>query len=171
MQRALTFHQYCRAAEPLAVRLQRAAVLVLKIRVDLRQDLFQVGASLRGEPASWWPGWIIVSGHVRDLSRDALSAIRVRGTSVGGGLASELRTSGLGRGGCRAGLNPASGVWARTPPRNRLCSPRLGMEHRLRKWLHPNLRLLLARFALVGEGRSPCSEHPRTTSIAAQQNR
>ena len=35
----------------------------------------------------------------------------------------------------------------------------------------PNLRLLLSRFELVGKGRSPCSEHPRATSIAAQQNR
>ena len=34
-----------------------------------------------------------------------------------------------------------------------------------------NLRLLLARFALVGKGCSPCSEHPSATSIAAQQNR
>ena len=34
-----------------------------------------------------------------------------------------------------------------------------------------NLRLLLSRFELVGKGRSPCSEHPRATSIAAQQNR
>ena len=69
------------------------------------------------------------------------------------------------------GRSPASSVWARTPPRNRLCSPRLGMEHRLRKWLHPNLRLLLARFALVGKGSPPCSGHPSATSIAAQQNR
>ena len=90
---------------------------------------------------------------------------------MAGGLATELRTSRLGRGGCCAGLGPASSVWVRTPPRNRLCSPRLGMEHRLRKWLHPNLRLLLARFALVGKGRPPCSGHPRATSIAAQQNR
>ena len=37
--------------------------------------------------------------------------------------------------------------------------------------VHSNLRLLLSRFALVGKGRSPCSEHPRATSIAAQQNR
>ena len=36
---------------------------------------------------------------------------------------------------------------------------------------HPNLRLLLTRFELVGKGRSPCSEPPRATSIAAQQNR
>ena len=106
-----------------------------------------------------------------ELSRDAPSAIRVRGTSLAEGLATELRTSGLGRGECGAGPTPASSVWARTPPRNRLCSPRLGMEHRLRKWLHPNLRLLLARFALVGKGRSPCSEPPSATSIAAQQNR
>ena len=35
----------------------------------------------------------------------------------------------------------------------------------------PNLRLLLSRFEMVGKGRSPCSEHPRSTSIAAQQNR
>ena len=90
---------------------------------------------------------------------------------MGGGLASELRTSGLGRGECCAASPPASSVLARTPPRNRLCSPRLGMEHRLRKWLHPNLRLLLTRFELVGKGRSPCSERPRSTTIAAQQNR
>ena len=32
LQRAPTFDQYCRAAEPLAVRLQRAAGLVFKIR-------------------------------------------------------------------------------------------------------------------------------------------
>ena len=38
-------------------------------------------------------------------------------------------------------------------------------------WAQPNLRLLLSRFALVGKGRSPCSEHPSATSIAAQQNR
>jgi len=35
----------------------------------------------------------------------------------------------------------------------------------------PNMRLLLSRFALVGKGRSPCSEPPSATSIAAQQNR
>ena len=35
----------------------------------------------------------------------------------------------------------------------------------------PNLRLLLSRFAMVVKGRSPCSEPPRATSIAAQQNR
>ena len=35
----------------------------------------------------------------------------------------------------------------------------------------PNLRLLLSRFELVGKGRSPCSEPPSATSIAAQQNR
>lgn len=33
------------------------------------------------------------------------------------------------------------------------------------------MRLLLSRFELVGKGRSPCSEHPSATSIAAQQNR
>ena len=35
----------------------------------------------------------------------------------------------------------------------------------------PNLRLLLSRFTLVRKGRSPCSEPPSATSIAAQQNR
>ena len=35
----------------------------------------------------------------------------------------------------------------------------------------PNLRLLLSRFGSVATGRSPCSEHSRSTSIAAQQNR
>ena len=90
---------------------------------------------------------------------------------MAGGLATELRTSRLGRGECCAGRSPAWSLWARTPPRNRLCSPRLGMEHRLRKWLHPNLRLLLARFAFVGQEHSPCSERSRATSIAAQQNR
>ena len=34
-----------------------------------------------------------------------------------------------------------------------------------------NMRLLLTRFGLVGKGRSPCSDHPSATSIAAQQNR
>ena len=33
-----------------------------------------------------------------------------------------------------------------------------------------NMRLLLSRSALVGKGRPSCSEHPRATSIAAQQN-
>ena len=34
-----------------------------------------------------------------------------------------------------------------------------------------NLRLLLARFALVGKEYSPCGSHSSATSIAAQQNR
>ena len=33
------------------------------------------------------------------------------------------------------------------------------------------MRLLLTRFESVGKGRSPCSEPPRATSIAAQQDR
>ena len=34
----------------------------------------------------------------------------------------------------------------------------------------PNMRLLVTRSKLIGKGRSPCSEHPRATSIAAAES-
>ena len=67
----------------------------------------------------------------------------------------------MGRSGDRPGLESVG----KAPPRNRLRSPRLGMERRQRMRLRPNKRLLLTPIEGIG------TRSALAVVRAAQQNR